>query len=136
MEFQRLRLLLKGKTGVFIGYLKTESMLLIKRFHRRYAAGSDNVFVQIASLWNIFMCLDTDLYGNDSAKERHVKENITLYNKGKHDELNMFNDGRRCQLKPNQIYILSAKYHLLKPEKIISPYNLTLNNLSATYRLY
>jgi len=74
MEFQKLRLLLKGKTGVFIGYLKTESMLLIKRFHRRYAAGSDNVFVQIASLWNIFMCLDTDLYGKDSAKERHIKE--------------------------------------------------------------
>lgn len=38
------------------------------------------------------------------------------------------------QLKPNQIYILSAKYHLLKPEKIISPYNLTLNNLSAAQR--
>ena len=74
MDFQKLRLLLKGKTGVFIGYLKTESMLLIKRFHRRYAAGSDNVFVQIASLWNIFMCLDTDLYGKDSAKERHIKE--------------------------------------------------------------
>jgi hypothetical protein len=73
MEFQKLRLLLKGKTGVFFGYLKTESMLLIKRFHRRYAAGSDNVFVQIASLWNIFMCLDTDLYGKDSAKERHIK---------------------------------------------------------------
>ncbi len=26
------------------------------------------------SLWNIFMCLDTDLYGKDSAKERLVKE--------------------------------------------------------------
>ena len=74
MEFQKPRLLLKGKTGVFIGYLKTESMLLIKRFHRHSAAGSDNVFVQIASVWNIFMCLDTDLYGKDSAKERHVKE--------------------------------------------------------------
>jgi len=63
MEFQRLRLLLKGKTGIFICYLKTESMLLIKRFLWHSAAGLDNVFVQIASLWNIFMCLDTDLYG-------------------------------------------------------------------------
>ena len=75
MEFQKLSLLLEGKTGIFfIGYLKTESMLLIKRFHRHSAAGSDNVFVQIASVWNIFMCLDTGLYGKDSAKERHIKE--------------------------------------------------------------
>ena len=75
MEFQKLSVLLEGKTGIFfIGYLKTESMLLIKRFHRHSAAGSDNVFVQIASVWNIFMCLDTDLYGKDSAKERHIKE--------------------------------------------------------------
>ena len=69
MEFQKLSLLLEGKTGIFfIGYLKTESMLLIKRFLWHSAAGSDNVFVQIASLWNIFMCLDTDLYGKDSEK--------------------------------------------------------------------
>ena len=75
MEFQKLSLLLEGKTGIFfIGYLKTESMLLIKRFLWHSAAGSDNVFVQIASVWNIFMCLDTGLYGKDSAKERHIKE--------------------------------------------------------------
>ena len=48
--------------------------MCVYRFRWRSAAGSDNVFVQIASLWNIFMCLDTDLYGKDSAKERHVKE--------------------------------------------------------------
>lgn len=77
MEFQKLSLLLEGKTGIFfIGYLKTESMLLIKRFLWHSAAGSDNVFVQIASVWNIFMCLDTGLYGKDSAKERHIKEKI------------------------------------------------------------
>lgn len=80
MEFQKLSLLLEGKTGIFfIGYLKTESMLLIKRFLWHSAAGSDNVFVQIASVWNIFMCLDTGLYGKDSAKERHIKEKIFFF---------------------------------------------------------
>ena len=38
------------------------------------------------------------------------------------------------RLKPDQIYILSAKHHLLDPEKVIAPYNLTLNNFSAVQR--
>lgn len=37
------------------------------------------------------MCLDTDLYGKDSAKERHIKENITLYNKEKLATSTLFN---------------------------------------------
>lgn len=38
------------------------------------------------------------------------------------------------QLKADQIYILSAKHHLLDPEKVIEPYNATLNDLGAAQR--
>lgn len=37
-------------------------------------------------------------------------------------------------LKPNNIYILSAKYGLLKLTDTIAPYNLTLNNMSEKSR--
>lgn len=32
-------------------------------------------------------------------------------------------------LNPDEIYILSAKYHLVKLDDVIEPYDLTLNNL-------
>lgn len=38
------------------------------------------------------------------------------------------------KLKPDSIYILSAKHHLLEPETSIEPYNLTLNNFCAAER--
>jgi cytoplasmic iron level regulating protein YaaA (DUF328/UPF0246 family) len=38
------------------------------------------------------------------------------------------------KLKPDAIYILSAKYGLLELETEIEPYNVTLNKLSATQR--
>ena len=34
-------------------------------------------------------------------------------------------------LKPDKIFILSAKYHLLDPEKVVEPYNQTLLRMSA-----
>lgn len=37
-------------------------------------------------------------------------------------------------LKPNKIYILSAKYGLLELNDIISPYNLTLNEMTERER--
>ena len=33
-------------------------------------------------------------------------------------------------LRPDRILILSAKYHLLDPEKVVEPYDLTLKNMS------
>lgn len=36
--------------------------------------------------------------------------------------------------KPDKIFILSAKYHLLEPETTIEPYNQTLNNMTNTER--
>ena len=38
------------------------------------------------------------------------------------------------KLKPDNIFILSAKHHLLEPETSIKPYNLTLNNFCAAER--
>lgn len=35
------------------------------------------------------------------------------------------------QLEPDAIFILSAKYELLELDEVISPYNLTLNNMKA-----
>lgn len=37
-------------------------------------------------------------------------------------------------LKPDEIFILSAKYHLLDPEKVVEPYNLTLKEMSRDQR--
>lgn len=37
--------------------------------------------------------------------------------------------------KPDAIYILSAKYHLLKLSQIIEPYEMTLNTMSKSERL-
>ncbi|MCF7887664.1 MAG: hypothetical protein K9L76_00140 [Candidatus Omnitrophica bacterium] len=34
-------------------------------------------------------------------------------------------------LKPDKIFILSAKYGLLNPERVIMPYNRTLNNMKS-----
>ena len=36
MEFQKPRFLLKGKTGVFIGYLENESMLFLNSIERYF----------------------------------------------------------------------------------------------------
>lgn len=38
------------------------------------------------------------------------------------------------QLQPDRIYILSAKYHLLPIDKVISPYDLTLKDMDADER--
>lgn len=38
------------------------------------------------------------------------------------------------QLNPDRIYILSAKHHLLPIDKVISPYDLTLKDMSADER--
>lgn len=38
------------------------------------------------------------------------------------------------QLQPDRIYILSAKHHLLPIDKVISPYDLTLKDMSADER--
>lgn len=35
------------------------------------------------------------------------------------------------KLKPDNIYILSAKYGLVDPGMVLKPYNITLNNMSA-----
>lgn len=37
-------------------------------------------------------------------------------------------------LNPDKIFILSAKYHLLDPEKVVQNYNMTLNTFSAAKR--
>ena len=37
-------------------------------------------------------------------------------------------------LNPEKIFILSAKYHLLDPEKVIEPYDQTLNTMSRERR--
>ena len=38
-------------------------------------------------------------------------------------------------LNPDKIFILSAKYYLLDPEKVVEPYNKTLNEMSAEERM-
>jgi hypothetical protein len=37
-------------------------------------------------------------------------------------------------LRPGKIFILSAKYQLLSPERMIEPYELTLNNMGVADR--
>ena len=37
-------------------------------------------------------------------------------------------------LRPDKIFILSAKYQLLSPERMIEPYELTLNNMGVAER--
>ena len=37
-------------------------------------------------------------------------------------------------LHPDHIYILSAKYHVINTDQVISPYDLTLNDMSADER--
>ncbi|MGC8537613.1 MAG: DUF6884 domain-containing protein, partial [Candidatus Micrarchaeia archaeon] len=37
-------------------------------------------------------------------------------------------------LNPDKIFILSAKYHLLDPEKVVGPYDKTLNEMNAEER--
>jgi len=37
-------------------------------------------------------------------------------------------------LDPDEIYILSAKYHLIFPNQVIHPYDLSLNQMSASER--
>ena len=38
------------------------------------------------------------------------------------------------KIKPDRIYILSAKHGLLHPDKIIAPYNVTLKNMPSVER--
>lgn len=72
-----------------------------------------NVFISCAAEKNDKRCKAKDMYISDLFKKAYA------YAKS---------------LNPDHIYILSAKYHIVDEDQIISPYNLTLNEMDADQR--